>query len=67
MNNSREMSSAQADVRTSWDKSTGASTINRDFCDVLDRGSLDDVARMMESTGPRPEVGYKLLFSELCG
>ncbi len=32
------------------------STVNRDFCDVLDRGSLEDIAQLMECTGPKPEV-----------
>jgi hypothetical protein len=26
------------------------------YCEVLDRGSLDDLSRLFESTGPKPEV-----------
>lgn len=54
--NPQQQQQQQPDVRSSWDRNSGPSTINKDFCEVLDRGSLDDVARLMESTGPRPEV-----------
>ena len=30
--------------------------LNRQYLDVLDNGSLADIANMMEFTGPRPEV-----------
>lgn len=30
--------------------------LNRDFHEVLERGSLEDVARLLESTAPKPEV-----------
>lgn len=30
--------------------------LNREFSEVLERGSLEDVARLLESTAPRPEV-----------
>ena len=30
--------------------------LNRDFSEVLERGSLEDIARLVESTAPRPEV-----------
>lgn len=36
-------------------KKQQASSVNSDFCDVLDRGSIHDVAKLMESVGPRPE------------
>ncbi len=36
--------------------SPSKSALNRDFCDVLDRGTIDDVAHLLESSGTQPEV-----------
>ena len=33
--------------------------LNRDFSEVLERGSLEDIARLVESTAPRPEVSIR--------
>lgn len=30
--------------------------LNREFSEVLERGSLEDVARLIDSTAPQPEV-----------
>lgn len=34
----------------------GKYPLNREFSEVLERGSLEDIARLVESTAPRPEV-----------
>ena len=34
--------------------------LNKDFHEVLERGSLEDVARLLESTAPKPEVNFCL-------
>ena len=37
--------------------------LNKEFSGVLERGSLEDIARLLESTAPRPEVSMlKILF-----
>jgi hypothetical protein len=40
--------------------------LNRDFSEVLERGSLEDIARLVESTAPRPEVRHTLCCTASC-
>lgn len=39
----------------------GKYPLNREFSEVLERGSLEDIARLVESTAPRPEVSCDTL------
>lgn len=39
--------------------------LNKEFSSVLERGSLEEVARLLESTAPRPEVRI-VIFCVLC-
>jgi hypothetical protein len=36
--------------------SPSKSVLNRDFCEVLDRGTIEEVANLLESCGAQPEV-----------
>ena len=35
--------------------------LNKEFSGVLERGSLEDIARLLESTAPRPEVSVLII------
>ncbi len=35
--------------------------LNKEFSSVLERGSLEDIARLLESTAPRPEVSALIM------
>ncbi len=43
----------------------GSLSLNKDFCEVLDNGSLQDVEKMLESCGAKPEVSRKYKFTLL--
>lgn len=32
------------------------SLLNKDFCEVMDTGTMEDVAYLLEACGPKPEV-----------